>query len=118
MRIKNVELVALGFVTLEKPTLIFADGAVELLAFSNRNSPPVAVLTIQPEAAPRLVGWDVRVDEVDEKPDAGVQVPLAVVQAAKPADLMTVADGTVNVKVYVVLALANELPITTLRGVI
>jgi len=53
-----------------------------------------------------------------EKPGAGVQAPLAVVQAAKPTDWMTVADGTVKLRAYVVVALGAELPMVTLRAVI
>ena len=54
----------------------------------------------------------------DEKPVGVVQALLAVVHAVILTDLMIVADGTVKVKAYVVLAEATELPMTTLRAVI
>jgi hypothetical protein len=53
------------------------------------------------------------VDALALKPGAGVQVPEGVVQAAKPIDLIAVDCAAVNVKLYVVKALARELPSTT-----
>ena len=75
------------------------------------------MLTVQVPPDPKL-DEDANVDVLAEKPGAGVQAPLAVVQAAKLTDFMVVAWATVNVNAYVVLALATELPITTLRVVI
>lgn len=89
-------MVALGLVTLEKLTVWLPVGAATLADLLSLNSPAVEVLTVQPEASPRLAGWDVRVEELAEKPEAGVQAPLGVVQAAKPTDFITVEDGTVK----------------------
>ena len=96
MRIKKVELVALGLTAPLNLTTTPLDGAVEFEESLNRNSPAVAALTVQPDAAPRLVGWAVSDDELAEKPVGKTQVPLAVVQAANPADLIAVADGTLK----------------------
>jgi hypothetical protein len=69
-------------------------------------------------APSRLDGCVVNVEAAAENPGANVQAPLAVVQAAKPTDLITVADGTVKLNKYVVLALAADEPIVTFRAVI
>lgn len=113
MRKKKVELTALGFMTDEKPTVCAPVGAATLGVFFRRNDPVTVESTVQPEASPKFVGWAVKVELLAEKPIGVVHMPLAVVQAVKSADLITVADGTVKVKAYVVLVLATELPITT-----
>lgn len=61
-------------------------GAVELEASKIRSEPAVAVLTVQPEAEPKLVGWEDSVEPVTVKPDGVVQVPLAVVQISAATD--------------------------------
>lgn len=96
IRIKNVELVALGLVTVVKLAVMPADEAPVLLVLSIRSSPAVAVLTVQVPPDPKL-DEDANVDVLAEKPGAGVQAPLAVVQAAKLTDFMVVAWATVNV---------------------
>src|SRR5438445_736124 len=54
MRAKNVALVALGLVTLPQVMVVVPVGAAELPDFTMRSLPAVAVLTVQPEASPRL----------------------------------------------------------------
>jgi hypothetical protein len=97
IRTKKVEFAVLWFVTVLKLTDWLPLGAVEFEELSTRSEPAVAVLAVQPLAAPSPVGCEVRVDELTEKPDGVVQVPLAVVQAVNEADLTTVAEGTVKV---------------------
>jgi len=98
IRRKKVELVVLGFVTLENPTVWLPVGAATLPDFASRSDPAVAVLTVQPVASPRFVGCAVKVVPVTEKPVGIVQAPLAVVQALNEADSRTLEVGTVNVK--------------------
>lgn len=98
MRTKNVELVALGFVTLLKDTVVVPVGAAELPDLLSRRLPAVDVFTVQPEASPKLVGWPVSVEELLEKPEGVVQVPLAVVHTSKDADCKTVEDGNTKLK--------------------
>lgn len=76
------------------------------------------MFTVHPDPAPTPVGCEGTVDELAENPDGVVQDPEAVVQAWNAIDLMAVALGTVKSKVYVVEALATELPIVTERPVI
>jgi hypothetical protein len=57
-----------------------------------------------------LVGCDDRVDDELSKPDGVEHEPEAVVQMIASADCKTVLEGAVNVRVYVVVALATELP--------
>lgn len=52
------------------------------------------------------------------KPEGVVQAPLAVVQITASKDCKTVPEGTVNVRVYVVVALATEVPRVRVRPVI
>lgn len=122
MRMKKVELVALGFLTPLKFT-VTAPGAPVLEAFLIRSAVDTVVSIVHVPPLPRPVGAPLSVAGVadDEKPRAApvcVQVPLAVSQAWKPTDSTGVAEGSVNVKLYEVEALARELPIATLRGVI
>ena len=72
---------------------IGADEFIELLSLSSLDT---ELSTLQPEASPKLVGCVVRVDELAEKPGAGVQVPAGVVQAAKLTDFVMVDCETVN----------------------
>jgi hypothetical protein len=74
-----------------------ADGEPVFEVFVMRNSPAVLVLTVQVPPEPRL-DEPAKVDELALKPDAGVQAPLAVVQAAKPTDFIVVDEPAVNVK--------------------
>lgn len=111
-------LVALGFVTLPNTTVWLPVGAAELPVFFMRSLPPVEVLTLQPDASPRFVGWDDSVDELLLNPLGVEQAPLAVVQMTASNDCKTVEDGTVKVKVYVVAADATELPRVSARPVI
>ena len=55
--------VALGLVTFPNTIVIAPPGAAELPVFLRRSLPLVDVFTVQPEASPRLVGCDARVDE-------------------------------------------------------
>ncbi len=59
----------------------------------------MAVLTVHPLASPRLVGCEANVDDELEKPVGVEQAPEAVVQITASADFITVADGTVKLKV-------------------
>lgn len=110
--------VALGLVTFPNTIVIAPPGAAELPVFLRRSLPLVDVFTVQPEASPRLVGCDARVDEALANPEGVEQAPLAVVHITASADCRTVLEGTVNPKVYVVLAEATELPSARLREVI
>lgn len=118
IRMKKLALAALWLTTFAKLTVWLPVGAATSPDLLKRSEPAVAVLTVQPEASPRFVGCDASVDEATENPAGVVQVPLAVVHAVNDADWTTVADGTVKLKVYVVLALAAEVPITTFLPVI
>ena len=89
-------------------------GAAEFAVLDNRNFPAVAVLTVQPLASPRLVGCEANVEDELEKPVGVEHAPEAVVQMTASADLITVADGTVKLKVYVVVA-ADEAALEVLR---
>lgn len=84
---------ALGLVTVLKLTLVVPVGAAELPDLLRRRLPAVEVFTVQPDASPRFVGWPVRVEELLEKPDGVVHVPLAAVQTSNDADCSTVALG-------------------------
>lgn len=117
-RAKNVLFVALGLVTLPNTTVWLPVGAAELPVFFILSFPAVAVLTLHPEASPRFVGCEDRVDEALLKPLGVEQAPLAVVHITASNDWRTVPDGTVKVKVYVVLAEATELPSVSVRPVI
>ena len=100
MRAKKVALVALGLVTLPHVMVVVPDGPEALPAFTKRNEPAVAVLTVQPEASPRLVGCDGSVEPVTEKPDGVVHEPLAFVQINASADRIFVpVVGSTPVKV-------------------
>ena len=90
IRIKKVELVALGLVTDAKFAVMPAVGAPVLLAFNIRNSPAVAVLTVQDPPDPKLED-EAKVEVLALNPGASVQAPDAVVQAAKLTDLIVVA---------------------------
>lgn len=61
-----------------------------------RKLPAVATLTVQPDAAPRFVGWLDKVADELEKPVGVVQVPDAVVQMSTANDLIAVLEGTVK----------------------
>ena len=82
-----------------KVTVVVPVGAAELPVFLRRNLPDVLVLTDQPEASPRLVGCEDRVELALEKPDGIEQEPEAVVQITASADCKTVAEGSVIVRV-------------------
>jgi hypothetical protein len=82
-------------------------GAVELLAFSMSSSWVVAglPLIVQPEPAPRPVGWLASVADAFEKPVGALQVPSASSHICMPTDWTAVEVlPTVNVNVYVVVA--------------
>lgn len=114
---KNAELVVLGLVTLEKLTNWLPLEAVAFEAFTIRSEPGVAVLAVQPEAAPSPVGCEVRLEPVMVKP-AGVPTQSVVVQTVNDADFTAVDVGTVNVNAYVVTALGVALPSCSDRAVI
>lgn len=118
MRRKKVSLMLFGFSTLPNTTVWAPVGAAELPVFFRRSEPAVAVFTVQPDASPRLVGCDDKVDDELTNPVGVVHAPLAVVQAVKEADCKTVAEGTVKLNVYVVVASNAELPSVILRAVI
>ena len=99
MRKKKVELVALGLVTVLKLTVCEPLGAVLLAAFKIRSEPAVAVLAVQPEAAPMPVGCEPIDEPVMVNPAGVEQAPDAVVQAVNDADLIAVAPATVKLKV-------------------
>lgn len=62
------------------------------------------MLTVQPLASPRLVGCEDSVELLTEKPVGVVQVPDGVVHTSADNDWRTVDEGTVKLKVYVVVA--------------
>jgi hypothetical protein len=101
-----------GFWTLLKTTLdVVVLGLLELAAllirrrFVSGGEPSI----VQPEAAPKPVGWLARAALALVKPVGAVHVPpistSAVVQSCMPMDLIGVVDVyTVKSKVYVVVA--------------
>ena len=80
----------------------------------------MAVLTVQPEAAPSPLGCEAKVDEATEKPDGVVQPPVSDVQNCTPTDLTAVAVGrALLVSVYETpVAPPTELDNVILRPVI
>lgn len=96
---KKVLLVALGLVTAPNTTVWLPVGAAELPVFFMRSFPAVEVLTLQPEASPKLVGCDDNVDDALLNPLGVLHAPLAVVQITASKDCKTVDEGTVNVNV-------------------
>lgn len=99
-----------------------ADGAPVLVLLFIRNSVGAELSTTHAPPEPILVGADkVEPGAEEENPLAEpvvVQAPLGVSQAWNFTDLIVVACETVNVKLYVVLTLAAELPKTTFLVVI
>ncbi len=114
-------MVAVGLVIPPQLIATEPDGVVALAAFTIRKLPAVAVFTVQPDAAPRPLGCETRVEEEFTNPLGVVHVPEAVVQAVKLTDLIAVpVVGTAAVtKSYCTLvAPPAELERVTLRPVI
>jgi hypothetical protein len=106
-----------GLVTLLKVKVTAPDGAVALLLSAICRRPFVVTVAVQPDAAPRPVGWLARLAEVLVWP-AEVHVPEAVVQSFTSKDFTTVELGRVNEKLYDVAVFGAELPNVNLRLVI
>ncbi len=105
-------------VTFPKLTEVVPVGAALLPVFLTRNLPAVLVLTVQPDASPRLVGCEAKVDEPLPNPDGVEQLPLAVVQMTASNDSRVVDEGKTKLNVYVVEAEAADEPKVKLRSVI
>jgi len=91
--------VVVGFWTFPKTTVWAPVGAATLPDLLMRKLPAVLVLTVHPEASPKLVGWEDSVDEELENPVTELQAPEAVVQMSAAIDCKTVPEGTVKLNV-------------------
>jgi hypothetical protein len=111
-RAKKVVLVVLGLVTAPNTTCLAVPEVVLLAPLAvPRKLPEVPLLTLQlPESVVEL-----KVDEVVVKPAGALQAPEAVVQIWASNDWKVAVVAVVKSKVYVVEALAAELPKAKLR---
>jgi hypothetical protein len=84
-----------------KTTVWAPEGVLASLELLILRCPAVAVLTVQPVASPKLVGW-VMPEPVTVKPLGVLQVPTARSQTSASNDLTIVpVVGTVKLKVLV-----------------